>query len=196
MRKNNTTLIVIIAGIFLFFILAIGSLGYGVYLNVFKTGLIFEEVDTESPARQKGTKKADDVAKTDTKSEEKEKKKVTLSDIKKRTAVDTEYSDNLAFRMKPIHSLYNSSDLDYEDTEQITIWGNEWDNELNAVYQALMKKLTPSQQEELKAEQRKWIKNRDAELDKTNDHFVNAALFYDLTMERTYQLAELYDKVK
>ena len=98
--------------------------------------------------------------------------------------------------MRPIHRAYHDGDLNYEDIEQIQGWGDEWDTELNAVYKALMKKLTPSQQEELRAEQRKWIKQRDAKLGEFGDRLVNAGLFYDLTMDRTYELAKLYDKVK
>ena len=194
MRRNNTTLIVIIAGIFLFLLLAAGSLGYAVFVNGSKTTAV-EAAETEKTA-EKEDKETADTAKTEKKSEEPKESKVTLAELKKKTAANTEYYDNLAARMVPVHRSYTGGELDYEDTEQINEWGAAWDDELNAVYQALMKKLTPSQQEELRTEQRKWIKQRDAKLNESGDHLVNADLFYNLTMDRTYELAELYDKVK
>ena len=193
MRRNNTTLIIIIAGIFLFLLLTAGSLGYTVFVNGSKTTSV--EAAGSEKTDDKEDKKTADTAKAEKKSEEPKESKITLAELKKKTSKNTEYYDNLTIRMKPVHRSYTSEDPDYEDTEQIREWGGAWDEELNAVYQALMKKLTPSQQEELRAEQRKWIKQRDAKLDETGDHFVRAGLFYDLTMDRTYELAELYDKV-
>ena len=193
MRKNNTALIVVISGIFIFLLLAVGSLAYAVFVNGSKTsvtkesetGQNLEEAEIKNNTEQK-EKKSDEIT----------EKKVTLEDLKKKTPKNTEYSDNLSTRMQPIHRLYTASELDYEDVEMVDQWGSEWDTELNAVYQALMKKLTPNQQEELRAEQRKWIKRRDAELSEKGDNLVNADLFYHLTMDRTHELAELYDKVK
>ncbi len=194
MRRNNTTLIVIIAGIFLFLLLAAGSLAYAVFFNGSKTAAV--ETAKSERTDDKEDKETADTVKTEKKAEEQKKSKITLAELKEKKAKDNEYSDNLAIRMKPIHRSYTGGELDYENTEQINEWGGAWDDELNAVYQALMKKLTPSQQEELKIEQRKWIKQRDAKLNESGDHLVNADLFYNLTMDRTYELAELYDKIK
>ena len=191
MRRNNTTLIILIAGIFLFLLLAVGSLAFAVFRNDSDTTAA-ETVQTEKTADKDDSK---DTAKTEKKTKETIQEKVTLADLKKKTPKNTEYSDDLATRMKPVHRAF-PAEPDYEDTELINELGGTWDDELNDVYQTLMKKLTPSQQEELRAEQRKWIKERDAKLSESGDHFVNAALFYDLTMDRTYVLADLYDKVK
>ena len=191
MRKNNTGFIILIAGIFLFLVLAAGSLAYAVFVNGSKTTAV-EAVDTDKTYEKENSKTAE----TEKKAEEPKESKVSLADLKKKTAKDTEYSDNLAFRMKPIHRLYTITDFDYENIEQMDNWNSEWDMELNSVYQNLMKKLTPSQREELKTEQRKWIKQRDAKLAEDGDNLVQADLMYNLTMDRTYELAELYDKVK
>lgn len=191
MRRNNTTLIVLIAGIFLFLVLGLGSLMYTVFVNGSKTTAV-EAANTEKTADKENKKSTADSEKT----EEPKESKVTLEDLKEKKAKNTNYYDDLVSRMSPIESSYSAGDLGYEDIDQIKEWGGAWDDELNAVYKALMKKLTPSQQEELRAEQRKWIKKRDAKLGELGDHLVNAGLFYDLTMERTYELAELYDKVK
>ena len=40
---------------------------------------------------------------------------------------------------------------------------NDWDNELNLVYNKLIKHLSPSGKEALKLSQREWIKHRDKE---------------------------------
>ena len=194
MRRNNTTLIVIIAGIFLFLLLAVGSLAYAVFVNGSKTTAA--ETAKSERTDDGEDKNAADTAKAEKKAEEPKESKITLADLKEKKAKNNEYSDNLATRMTPVHRSYTGGELDYENTEQINEWGGAWDDELNAVYQALMKKLTPSQQEELKIEQRKWIKQRDAKLNESGDHLVNADLFYNLTMDRTYELAELYDKIK
>lgn len=195
MRKNNTALIILLTGIFLFLLLAVGSLAYAVFVNgsdtttaeTANTGQTINE-DQEKPAvTTENNNKKTEIPKQDV---------VTLEELKKKTPEDTEYYTNLSIRMTPVHRAYTTGDLDYENTEQINEWANSWDEELNAVYKALMKKLTPSQQEELRKEQRKWIKQRDAKLSEYGDHLVNADLFYQLTMDRTYELAELYDKVK
>jgi len=39
----------------------------------------------------------------------------------------------------------------------------KWDNELNVVYQRLMKRLSPKQQAALRKSQQQWLKYRDAE---------------------------------
>ena len=194
MRRNNTALIVIIAGIFLFLLLAVGSLAYAVFVNGSKTTAV--ETAYSEKTDDEEDKETGDTARTEKKTEKPKESKVTLAELKEKKAKNNEYSDNLAIRMKPIHRSYTGGDLDYENTDQINEWGGAWDDELNAVYQALMKKLTPSQQEELRTEQRKWIKQRDAKLNESGYHLVNADLFYNLTMDRTYELAELYDKVK
>ena len=194
MRRNNTALIVIIAGIFLFLLLAVGSLAYAVFVNGSKTTAV-EAAKSERTDDEKDKETAD-TAKEEKKTEKPKESKVTLSELKEKKAKDNEYSDNLAIRMKPIHRSYPSGELDYENFTRINECGGEWDNELNVVYSDLMKKLTPSQQEELRAEQRKWIKQRDAKLNESEDLLVNADLFYNLTMDRTYELAELYDKAK
>lgn len=196
MRKNNTIIIVLIAGIFLILLLAAGTLGYAVFTSGSKTAA----VETAKTAEKEDKKNADDTIEDSEKTEKKEEKpkqsKVTLDDLKNKKAKNTEYIDNLGFRMRPVHRLYTMTDREYENTQRINDWAEGWDEELNTVYQLLMKKLTPSQQEELRTEQRKWIKMRDTKLGNSEDDLDKADLFYNLTMDRTYELAKLYDKVK
>ena len=164
MRKNNTIIIVLIAGFFLILLLAAGTLGYAVFTSGSKTAA----VETAKTAEKEDKKNADDTIEDSEKTEKKEEKpkqsKVTLDDLKNKKAKNTEYIDNLGFRMRPVHRLYTMTDREYENTQRINDWAEGWDEELNTVYQLLMKKLTPSQQEELRTEQRKWIKMRDTKL--------------------------------
>ena len=193
MRKNNTIIIVLIAGFFLILLLAAGTLGYAVFTSGSKTAA----VETAKTAEKEDKKNADDTIEDSEKTEKKEEKpkqsKVTLDDLKNKTEKNTEYSDNLGIRTKHTSKACYQVGAEIDRLEEC---GSEWDEELNAIYPLVMKKLTPSQQEELKTEQRKWIKQRDAKLDKAEDSTEHAYLFFDLTFDRTYELAKLYDKIK
>ena len=197
MRKNSTALIVLIAGIFLFLLLVVGSLGYAVFVNGSKAA-VTESVETGKTTDKKEVNETSDTVKETEKAEKKEEKpkqsKVTLADLKEKPLKDEEYSNDLNTRTK-----HESKDCYYytDDMERLQKCGTMWDDELNEVYQILMKKLTPSQQEELKSEQRKWIKQRDAALNKaTGTATDHAYQFFDLTLTRTYELANLYDRIK
>ena len=89
MRRNNTTLIILIAGIFLFLLLAVGSLAFAVFRNDSDTTAA-ETVQTEKTADKDDSK---DTAKTEKKTKETVQEKVTLADLKKKTPKNTEYSD-------------------------------------------------------------------------------------------------------
>ena len=79
----------------------------------------------------------------------------------------------------------------------------EWDKELNIVYQKIMKTVNPVTKNKLRNAQRAWIKYRDSEIE--NSYYINnpdggsmGVLFSlctaaKLTEERTVQLAEMYD---
>ena len=192
MRKNNTIIIVLIAGIFLILLLAAGTLGYAVFTSGSKTAAV-ETTDTEKEDKKSTDDTGKESEKTEKKDEKPKQSKVTLDDLKNKTEKNTEYSDNLGIRTKHTSKACYQVGAEIDRLEEC---GSEWDEELNAIYPLVMKKLTPSQQEELKTEQRKWIKQRDAKLDKAEDSTEHAYLFFDLTLERTYELAKLYDKIK
>ena len=109
------------------------------------------------------------------------------------------YREKLITRTKSIDSQYdkitNNSDTAYDNIDELNSLGEKWDIELNKVYKLLISKLSENQKQELKIEQRKWIKNRDEEIENTGDNLVQADIFYNLTKERTLELASLYDKL-
>ena len=92
---------------------------------------------------------------------------------------------------------------DYQEKEALRKMEEEWDRELNIVYQKIMKIADSKTKNKLKNVQRAWIKFRDAETEKsyyTNNptggsmgvlFSINTAV--QLTEERTLQLAEMYD---
>lgn len=70
----------------------------------------------------------------------------------------------------------------------------DWDKELNQVYQELMNKLNPKAKEELRLSQLKWLKHRDKELE-----FIDA-MYYDErfqgTMYSNMRAADRFSVVK
>ena len=68
---------------------------------------------------------------------------------------------------------------------------NEWDKELNAVYQKLMKKLSAEQKTTLREAQKEWIKFRDREYDN-----IDSIYNMDGTMWGQVRLMEKLEIVK
>jgi len=70
------------------------------------------------------------------------------------------------------------------------------DRELNAIYSALLKRLSPSSQNTLRAEQRAWLEQRDRKADETvrnksdseNARIVRDRVLRQLTEERSAEL--------
>ena len=82
MRRNNTALIVIIAGIFLFLLLAVGSLAYAVFVNGSKTTAV--ETAKSEKTDDEEDKETGDTARTEKKTEKPKESKVTLAELKEK----------------------------------------------------------------------------------------------------------------
>ena len=80
----------------------------------------------------------------------------------------------------------------------------EWEEELNKVYNLILKKLPAKEKSKFKAEQEKWIKSRKAAIKKAladEEDGPRMALFgaagteYEMTKARVLELAKKYDKL-
>ena len=80
----------------------------------------------------------------------------------------------------------------------------EWEEELNKVYNLILKKLPAKEKSKFKAEQEKWIKSRKVAIKKAladEEDGPRMALFgeagteYELTKARVLELAKRYDKL-
>ena len=80
----------------------------------------------------------------------------------------------------------------------------EWEEELNKVYNLILKKLPAKEKSKFKAEQEKWIKSRKVAIKKAladEEDGPKMALFgeagtdYELTKARVLELAKRYDKL-
>ncbi len=80
----------------------------------------------------------------------------------------------------------------------------EWEEELNKVYNLILKKLPAKEKSKFKAEQEKWIKSRKAAIKKALADeedgpkmavFGEAGTEYELTKARVLELAKRYDKL-
>ena len=111
MRRNNTALIVIIAGIFLFLLLAVGSLAYAVFVNDSKTTAA--ETAKSERTDDGEDKNAADTAKAEKKAEEPKESKITLADLKEKKAKNNEYSDKLQTLLNSIDTTLSEDDAKY-----------------------------------------------------------------------------------
>ena len=92
---------------------------------------------------------------------------------------------------------------DYQEKEALRKMEEEWDRELNIVYQKIMKIADSKTKNKLRNAQRAWIKFRDSEVEKSyytnNPNGGSIGVLFSLntaaklTEERTVQLAEMYD---
>ena len=80
----------------------------------------------------------------------------------------------------------------------------EWEEELNKVYNLILKKLPAKEKSKFKAEQEKWIKSRKVAIKKAladeedgpkMSLFGEAGTEYELTKARVLELAKRYDKL-
>ena len=116
------------------------------------------------------------------------------------------YEKNLKSRMKKIEEKYQdlidngTTDSMLSDTESLT---DEWDRELNIVYNLVLDQLNSSEKEKVRVQQRQWLKSRDAKVKKAeNDEedpkmaLIDAAgTKLEMTKERTLKLAEMFDEL-
>ena len=82
----------------------------------------------------------------------------------------------------------------------------EWEKELNKVYDLILKKLPAKEKTKFKAEQQKWIKDRETKTTKAYNNYVaehgermagelSANDRLDITKTRALELAKRYDKL-
>ena len=117
-----------------------------------------------------------------------------------------EYKNSLISRMSDFRNKVFADVNPGHDVQQkdaLREMYEEWDKELNIVYQKIMKDADSVTKNKLRNAQRAWIKFRDSEME--NSYYTNnptggsmGVLFslntaVKLTEERTIQLAEIYD---
>ena len=134
-------------------------------------------------------------------SEKKKNEKITIKERK-----ISNYKKNLEARMEKIEKKYQdlidngTTDSMLSDTESLT---NEWDRELNIVYNLVLDQLYSSEKEKVRIRQRQWLKSRDAKIKKAeNDEenpkmglFEAAGTKLEMTKERTLKLAGIFDEL-
>ena len=121
-------------------------------------------------------------------------------------SISGQYKDALISRMSDFRNSVFANvdeDNDFQQKEALRKTEEEWDKELNIVYQKIMKVADAVTKNKLRNAQRAWIKFRDSEIE--NSYYTNnpnggsmGILFSlntaaKLTEERTVQLAEMYD---
>ena len=121
-------------------------------------------------------------------------------------SISGQYKDALISRMSDFRNSVFANvdeDNDFQQKEALRKTEEEWDKELNIVYQKIMKVADPVTKNKLRNAQRAWIKFRDSEIE--NSYYTNnpnggsmGILFslntaVKLTEERAVQLAEMYD---
>ena len=134
-------------------------------------------------------------------SEKKKNEKITIKERK-----ISNYKKTLEARMEKIEKKYQdlidngTTDSMLSDTESLT---NEWDRELNIVYNLVLDQLNSSEKEKVRIRQRQWLKSRDAKIKKAeNDEenpkmglFEAARTKLEMTKERTLKLAGIFDEL-
>ena len=121
-------------------------------------------------------------------------------------SISGQYKDALISRMSNFrNSVFANVDEgnDFQQKEALRKTEEEWDKELNIVYQKIMKVADAVTKNKLRNAQRAWIKFRDSEVEKSyytnNPNGGNMGILFSLntaaklTEERAVQLAEMYD---
>ena len=121
-------------------------------------------------------------------------------------SISGQYKDQLVSRMSDFRNkVYEnvSEGHDVQQKDALREMYEEWDKELNIVYQKIMQEANSVTKKKLRNAQRAWIKFRDSEMEKS--YYTNnptggsmGVLFSlntaaKLTEEITIQLAEMYD---
>ena len=116
------------------------------------------------------------------------------------------YEDGLKERMKvaekKLESKFEGTTADMLNaSSELT---DEWEKEMNKVYDLILKKLSPKEQSKFKAEQTKWLNDRKAAIKKAladEEDGPKMAVFgaagteYEMTKARVLELAKKYDKL-
>ena len=121
-------------------------------------------------------------------------------------SISGQYKDALISRMSDFrNSVFANVDEgnDFQQKEALRKTEEEWDKELNIVYQKIMKVADPVTKNKLRNAQRAWIKFKYSEVEKSyytnNPNGGSIGVLFSLntaaklTEERTVQLAEMYD---
>ena len=121
-------------------------------------------------------------------------------------SISGQYKNALISRMSDFrNSVFANVDEgnDFQQKEALRKTEEEWDKELNIVYQKIMKVADPVTKNKLRNAQRAWIKFRDSEVEKSyytnNPNAGSIGILFSLntaaklTEERAVQLAEMYD---
>ena len=121
-------------------------------------------------------------------------------------SISGQYKNALISRMSDFrNSVFTNVDEgnDFEQKEALRKTEEEWDKELNIVYQKIMKVADPVTKNKLRNAQRAWIKFKYSEVEKSyytnNPNGGSMGVLFSLntaaklTEERTIQLAEIYD---
>ncbi|WP_053075144.1 lysozyme inhibitor LprI family protein [Ornithinibacillus californiensis] len=104
-----------------------------------------------------------------------------------------EVEESLALQRELINTG-TQADMD----EAIAVMHQKWDEALNEVYAVLQEQLSSEEMEDLREEQREWIKLRDKEAEReaeenrggTVESFAYTAVLMEMTKERCYELVE------
>lgn len=121
-------------------------------------------------------------------------------------SISGQYKNVLISRMSDFrNSVFTNADQgnDFQQKEALRKTEEEWDKELNIVYQKIMKVADPVTKNKLRNAQRAWIKFKYSEVEKSyytnNPNGGSMGVLFSLntaaklTEERTIQLAEIYD---
>ena len=121
-------------------------------------------------------------------------------------SISGQYKDALISRMSDFRNSVFANvdeDNDFQQKEALRKTEEEWDKELNIVYQKIMKVADAVTKNKLRNAQRAWIKFRDSEVEKSyytnNPNGGSMGILFSLntaaklTEERAVQLAEMYD---
>ena len=116
------------------------------------------------------------------------------------------YEDGLKERMKvaeeKLESKFEGTTADMLNaSSELT---DEWEKEMNKVYDLILKKLPAKEQSKFKAEQTKWLKDREIKVQKAYDKYTEeegprmagelaANERLDITKNRVLELAKKYD---
>lgn len=123
-------------------------------------------------------------------------------------SISGQYKDQLVSRMSDFRNkVYENVSEGHDVQQKEALWQmeEEWDKELNIVYQKIMKIANTKTKNNLRNAQRVWLKSRDKKV-QDSYYFENpeggsmGVLFslntnVKLLEERTLQLAEMYDRL-
>lgn len=160
----------------------------------------YDADEVQKMVDQKVEEKLAENNQTETKNNTKDKASktnVSLADIEARKGYYSDYQKKLEAKMDPLDETFIDSDDYVEENFDIALdLGEKWDIELNKIYKIVMDKLTSEQQNELRAEEKKWLKKLEEKTSRPSSaRMENATDTYKMTRERTYYLVKLNSKI-